>query len=57
MRADTDLVDVCRSVVDSWNATARRHDVVLDADIDRLVANVDAPTGFTRSWTISSGMP
>ena len=42
VRADADLVDVCTSVVESWNATSRKHDVVLDAEVTQLVAHVDA---------------
>jgi signal transduction histidine kinase len=41
IRTQTDLVTLCRSVVDSWTAAAVRHEIVLDADDDALIANVD----------------
>jgi PAS domain S-box-containing protein len=41
VRAETNLVDICKSVVESWGATAPRHDVLLDAGVDVIMAEVD----------------
>jgi signal transduction histidine kinase len=40
-RIDTDLIAICRSVVDAWNATSTRHDVVLRTGLATLHAEVD----------------
>ncbi len=41
VRADVELVDLCRSVVDSWNASSTRHQVMLQAAEEPLHAHVD----------------
>jgi signal transduction histidine kinase len=41
LRAPTDLVDICRSVVDSWNTTSTRHQVILETNCVSLVSQVD----------------
>lgn len=40
-RAPTDIVPICRSVVDSWNATATRHEIEISAYQHSLEVYVD----------------
>jgi PAS domain S-box-containing protein len=42
LRAPADLVDICQSVADSWNATATRHDVTFESPENEVIAMVDA---------------
>lgn len=41
LRASTDLVAICQSVVDSWNATSTRHDIELVTDRAVEVMHID----------------
>jgi len=41
LRAETDLAAICRSVVESWNATSTRHQVVFDSDVESVTSNLD----------------
>jgi len=41
LRSPTDIVALCRSIADSWNATSDRHEVVLVSDRDSDVLDID----------------
>ncbi|MDQ3656258.1 MAG: ATP-binding protein [Chloroflexota bacterium] len=41
LRSSTDIVPICRSIVESWNATSARHEVKLFADRESEALDID----------------